>query len=229
MVAVLNLSKTNAITVALGSADAFTPPFGGGITFRGSGTQSTIGRWVHISVPIITVAAGQYVLIPLTVQVPSSTPPGEYTGVINTTDQQPIMVQRGRQRLYLRVTDRCSVTVRVSGQARAGLAILHAGLVAPYRQPLLAVTLHNTGTVIDHPVSTTVDFVGIHRSYTVHPRTGAVVASAATTVIWNLKTSIPPGKYAVRIGITFTANTVAGAMPQRLQATWSGTVNIGKG
>src|SRR5579883_1230234 len=130
-VAVLNLSRSNAVTVTLASADAFTPPRGAGITFKSTGIQNTIGRWIHISVPTVTVAPEQYTIIPLTLQVPASTPPGEYTGAINTTDLQPIVVQRGRQRLYLQVTDRCGVTVRVSGQARAGLDIVRAGLVSP--------------------------------------------------------------------------------------------------
>ncbi len=90
-------------------------------------------------------------------------------------------------------------------------------------------TFRNTGTVIDHPVSTILTFTSDSRTYTVRPRFGAIVAGASTTLIWNIKNYVPPGAYKVHISVSYNADVQAGAPSRVLQASWSGNLSVAKG
>lgn len=224
-IAVINPSKTTPISIKLGVADGVTPPQGAGIAYN-TATPREIGRWIHLSSTTATVPPGSITLIPMTVNLPRSVRPGEYTGAIVGTTVNAVTVTAGKLHYSVHGSKRCMVTLRVSGRAVAGLQIVSAGLVPPLQHALLSVMLKNTGTVIDRPTATVMTFTGAHKSYTLRPQFGAITSGDATTLTWAIANTVPAGTYSVGIHVTYMAQTVYGAPYRQLQASWKGSIVV---
>src|SRR5205085_8562486 len=133
--------------------------------------------------------------------------------------------------LHYRISIRRTLTVvlRVLGPASAGLRIVRARLVDPDKRAVLALTLKNTGTVIDHPIATLMTFTGPHMSYTQRPVIGALTAGDSTTITLAIGRTIPPATYRLRMQITYLAHLSNGAAAQPFHAEWTGTVTVPAG
>src|SRR5919202_814497 len=195
VVAVLNPSRTAPLTVRWSASDARTPSQGAGIVVSYAGPQREIGTWIHIATQTVTVAPNHVTFVPIKVSIPASVRPGEYQGAISAVDLHPTTITQGG--LHYRISFRrtLAVVLRVLGPASAGLQIVRARLVAPGKHAVLALTLKNTGTVIDHPIATLMTFTGPHTSYTQRSMIGALTASAPTTVMLAIGRTLPPATY----------------------------------
>jgi hypothetical protein len=229
VVAVLNRSSTAPLTVRWSASDARTPSQGAGIVVSYAGPQREIGTWIHIATQTVTVAPNHVTFVPIKVSIPASVRPGEYQGAISAVDLHPTTITQGG--LHYRISFRRTVAVvlRVLGPASAGLQIMRARLVAPGKHAVLALTLKNTGTVIDHPIATLMTFTGPHTSYTQRPLIGALTAGAPTTVMLTLGSTIPPATYRLSMQITYLAHLSNGAAAQPFRAQWTGTVTVPAG
>jgi Bacterial protein of unknown function (DUF916) len=229
VVAVLNPSRTAPLTVRWSASDARTPSKGAGIVVSYAGPQQEIGTWIHIASQTVTVAPNHVTFVPIKVSIPSSVRPGEYEGTINAVDLHPATITQGHLHYRISIRRTLTVVLRVLGPASAGLQIVRARLVAPDKRAVLALTLKNTGTVIDHPIATLMTFTGPHTTYTQRPLIGALTASAPTTVMLTLGRTIPPATYRLSIQITYLAHLSNGAAAQPFRAQWTGTVTVPTG
>jgi hypothetical protein len=229
VVAVLNPSRTAPLTVRWSTSDARTPSQGAGIVVSDGGPQREIGTWIHITTQTVTVAPNHVTFVPLKVSIPSSVRPGEYQGAINAVDLHPATITQGHLHYRISIRRTLTVVLRVLGPASAGLQIVRARLVAPGKHAVLALTLKNTGTVIDHPSATLMTFTGPRTSYTQRPLIGAVTAGASTSVMFALDRTIPPATYRLSIQITYLAHLSNGAAAQPFRAQWTGTVSMPAG
>src|SRR5919199_2993546 len=182
VVAVLNPSRTAPLTVRWSASDARTPSQGAGIAVSYAGPQREIGTWMHIATQTVTVAPNHITFVPIKVSIPSSVRPGEYQGAIGAVDLHPTTITQGHLHYRISIRRTLAVVVRVLGPASAGLQIVRARL-APNKRAVLALTLKNTGTVIDHPIATLMTLTGLHTTYTQRPLIGALTAGARTTVL----------------------------------------------
>jgi hypothetical protein len=229
VVAVFNPSLTAPLTVRWSASDARTPSQGAGIVMSDAGPQREIGTWMHIATQTVTVAPNHITFVPIKVSIPRSVRPGEYQGAISAVDLQPMTITQGRLHYNISIRRTLAVVLRVLGPASAGLQIVRARLVAPGKRAVLALTLKNTGTVIDHPSATLMTLTGPHMSYTQRPLIGAVTAGDSTAVTIALDRAIPPASYRLRIQITYLAHLSNGAAAQQFRAQWTGTVSMPAG
>lgn len=227
-VAVMNPSKSGPITINLSVADGVTPARGAGITFNSTGTLHQVGSWIHLSNTSTTVPAGYISLTPLTISIPRSVKPGEYTGAVIGASAKATIVTAGKIHYAMHGAKRCLVMVRVVGQASAGLQIVSAsaGVAAAQKQAAFGVMLKNTGTVIDRPTAAVLTFTGSGKTYTVRPPIGAIAGGAATTVSWLLGNAVPPGAYRVSVQIAYLAQPDPRRPAQSLHTTWAGSVSV---
>ena len=229
VVAVLNPSRTASLTVRWSASDARTPSQGAGIVVSYAGPQREIGTWIHIATSTVTVAPNHVTFVPIKVSIPGSVRPGEYQGAINAVDLHPTTITQGHLRYRISIRRTLAVVLRVLGPASAGLQIVRARLVAPDKRAVLALTLKNTGTVIDHPIATLMTLTGPHMSYTQRPLLGAVTAGDSTAVMFALGRTIPPATYRLSIQITYLAHLSNGAAAQPFRAQWTGRVTVPAG
>jgi hypothetical protein len=194
-----------------------------------TGSQREIGTWIHIATQTVTVAPNHVTFVPIKVSIPGSVRPGEYQGAISAVDLHPATITQGR--LHYRISFRrtLAVVLRVLGRASAGLQIVRARLIAPGKRAVLTLTLKNTGTVIDHPITTLMTFTGPHTTYTQRLLIGALTAGAPTTVMFAIGRTIPPATYRLRMQITYLAHLSNGAAAQLFRAEWTGTVTVPAG
>jgi hypothetical protein len=229
VVAVLNPSLTAPLTVRWSASDARTPSQGAGIAVSYTGPYREIGAWIHIASQTVTVAPNHVAFVPMRVSIPGSVRPGEYEGAINAVDLHPATITQGHLHYRISIRRTLTVVLRVLGPASAGLQIVHARLVAPGTRAVLALTLKNTGTVIDRPMATLMTFTGPHTSYTQRPLIGALTAGDSTTVMLAIGRTIPPATYSLSIQITYLAHLSNGATAQPFHAQWTGTVSMPAG
>lgn len=112
--------------------------------------QHGLGAWLHADQPTLTLAAGQSVEVPLTIDVPKNATPGEYVGVVFTErSQQGQSTISVDQRLGLKVS------LRVGGAVTPKLAVedvhlAYHGSANPFAKgdATLTYTVHNTGNAI---------------------------------------------------------------------------------
>jgi hypothetical protein len=229
VVAVLNPSRTAPLTVRWSASDARTPSQGAGIVVSYAGPQREIGSWIHIATQTVTVAPNHVTFVPIKVSIPGSVRPGEYQGAISAVDLHPTTITQGHLHYRISIRRTLAVVLRVLGPASAGLQIVRARLVAPGTRAVLALTLKNTGTVIDHPIATLMTLTGPHTTYTQRPLIGALTAGAPTTVLLAIGRTIPPATYRLRMQITYLAHLSNGAAAQPFRAEWTGTVTVAAG
>jgi Bacterial protein of unknown function (DUF916) len=229
VVAVLNPSRTAPLTVRWSASDARTPSQGAGIVVSYAGPQREIGTWMHIATQTVTVAPNHVTFVPIKVSIPGSVRPGEYQGAISAVDLHPATITQGNLHYKISIRRTLAVVLRVLGPASAGLQIMHPRLVAPDKRAVLALTLKNTGTVIDHPIATLTTFTGPHMSYTQRPVIGALTAGDSTTIMLALGRTIPPATYRLRMQITYLAHLSNGAAAQPFHAEWTGPVTVAAG
>ena len=228
VVAVFNPSRTAPLTVRWSASDARTPSQGAGIVVSDAGRQRQIGTWIHIATQTVTVAPNHVTFVPIKVSIPRSVRPGEYEGSINAVDLHPATITQGRLHYRISIRRTLVVALRVLGPASAGLQIVRARL-APNKRAVLALTLKNTGTVIDHPIATLMTLTGPHTTYMQRPLIGALTAGARTTVLLAIGRTIPPATYRLRMQITYLAQLSNGAAAQPFRAEWTGTVTVAAG
>ena len=229
VVAVLNPSRTAPLTVRWSASDARTPSQGAGIVVSYTGPQREIGTWIHIAAPTVTVAPNHIRFVPMRVSIPGSVRPGEYEGAISAVDLQPETITQGHLHYRISIRRTLAVVLRVLGPASAGLQIMRARLVAPGKHAVLALTLKNTGTVIDHPIATLLTLAGPRTTYTQRPLIGAVTAGASTTIMWAVAGARSPITYRLSIQITYLAHLSNGAAAQPFRVQWTGTVTVPAG
>jgi hypothetical protein len=140
-----------AVELAVYAADGYTTDSGEFDVLVGGETSASVGAWVHPGNERITVAAGESVEVPFTIQVPDNATPGDYAGAILTSLVQPdqadgISVDR---RLGIRMA------LRVAGALAPSLAVENAqftwsGGLNPFAggDAALTYTLHNTGNTV---------------------------------------------------------------------------------
>lgn len=229
IVAVANGSRTTPLSVTLAVGDAVTPPQGGGLSFQDVGTQHQIGRWTNLNTVSVTVPPYRITYVPMTVTVPAGARPGDYEGSISATTVGGVEITQGRFHTFIHTTKRCLVYLRVAGHASAGVRIVRAGLVSPYKAPILAVALKNTGTLIAVPTATVMTFQGPQKTYTLRAAIGTIVAGASTTIAFNLSRALPRGAYKVSIAMSYNVRPTYGGYSgpfQQMQTRWSGTVVV---
>jgi Bacterial protein of unknown function (DUF916) len=229
VVAVLNPSRTAPLTVRWSASDARTPSQGAGIVVSYAGPQREIGTWIHIATQTVTVAPNHVAFVPIKVSIPASVRPGEYQGAISAVDLHPATITQGRLHYSISIRRTLTVVLRVLGPASAGLQIVRARLVAPGKHAVLALTLKNTGTVIDHPIATLMTFTGPHTTYTQRPLIGALTAGDSTIVMLAIGRTLPPATYKLSIQITYLAHLSNGAAAQPFRAQWTRTVTVPTG
>lgn len=224
-IAVLNPSKTSPIAIKLSVADGVTPAQGAGIGYNSTAPRE-IGRWFHPGSATTTAVPGRITLVPLTISIPRSVRPGEYMGAVVGTSVSAATVTAGKLHYLVHGSKRCMVLLRVTGHATAGLQIVGAGVMATPKSAAFALSLRNTGTVIDHPSAVLLTFVGAHNSYSFHPPIGVITAGDTTTLGWAVGGVLPKGTYKVSVHITYLAQIAAGAPYQQLQAGWNGSAAV---
>lgn len=224
-VAVVNPSRTTALTVRLSVSDALTAPWGGGINFD-TAKQRQIGRWLHLSSAMVTVAPYHIAFVPVTVNVPASVRPGEYAGVINATSVQAATIQSGHLHWHVYFNRQAMVWLRVTGRAAAGLSVRKVTLTGAPAHAVLGLTFQNTGTVIDYPIATLLTIRGRTRTSTMRLSLGTVLGGGATALMVALNQAAPTGRDQVRIQVTYMATPAPGAPARRLKTEWSGIVAV---
>jgi Bacterial protein of unknown function (DUF916) len=229
VVAVLNPSRTAPLTVSWSASDARTPSQGAGIVVSYAGPQREIGTWIQIATQTVTVAPNHVTFVPIKVSIPASVRPGEYQGAISAVDLHPATITQGHLHYRISIRRTLTVVLRVLGPASAELQIARARLVAPDKRAVLALTLKNTGTVIDHPIATLMTFTGPQMSYTQRAVIGALTAGDSTTIMLTLGRTIPPATYRLSIQITYLARLSNGAAAQPFRTQWTGTVTVPAG
>ena len=225
--AVVNPSRTEALTVRFNVADVVTPPQGGGMAYDDSGRM--LGRWLRLSVSRVTVQPYHITFVPVTLSVPNSTTPGEFEGAIGATNVQPETVTSGKYKFSLYLNRRCLVLVRVAGAATAGLRVTWVGIKHVGGRTLVAFQVRNTGTLIDYPLSTFATFAGATRVYSLAFRFGMLVANAVTTLVYDISRAVPDGNYQLRIRINYVARTRIDAPLQNLVTEWTGWLGVPSG
>ncbi len=224
-VAAINVSKTASVRLKVAIDEATTPASGAGITFIT--TRLTLARWLRITTTQLTVGPQQYTIIPFQLTVPATVSPGEYAGAITVTNERPVLVKQGKSTSRVFLSNRCDILLRVTGQASAGLAITQAAVAGSSKQPALQLAVKNTGTVIDYPLSTVLTFQGLHKTYRVQARMGPIIGGHASVLAWPIdQRTLPPGTYVTSIQITYAAQKIYGGPPQRMTATWHGSLTI---
>ncbi|MCA1598160.1 MAG: hypothetical protein LC769_03920 [Chloroflexi bacterium] len=228
-VAVVNTSRTSPLTVRLSISDGLTSPQGGGLAFNDTRTQRQIGRWVRLSVTTVTVPRYSITFVPMTVSLPSSVPPGQYEGAVNVTNVQATTISSGKAKFGVYLNRRCMVLLRVSGPPTVGLKVTHVGVARAAARTVLGLQLQNTGTVLDYPVATVLTVVGHGRTYTLHPGVGLVTGGTSTALAVPLDRAIAPGRYQVRVQLTYLVRPSPSESAQSYTLRWQGTVSVPQG
>jgi hypothetical protein len=194
-----------------------------------TGPQRQIGTWIRIAAQTVTVAPNHVTFVPMKVSIPGSVRPGEYEGAISAIDLHPATITQGHLHYRISIRRTLAVVLRVLGPASAGLQIVRARLVTPGKRAVLALTLKNMGTVIDHPVATLMTFTGPHTNYTQRPMIGAVTAGDSTALMFAVGRTLPPATYRLSIQITYLAHLSNGAAAQPFRTEWTGRVTVPAG
>ncbi len=113
VLAVINLSKTQPLTVTLHVSDATVSPTAGPV-FSDAGPQHQMGQWITLSQTKVIVAPYHVQLVPMAVRIPSSVAAGAYEGSITATSDQTTVITSGRFHSTIRGARRCLVYIRLT-------------------------------------------------------------------------------------------------------------------
>jgi len=230
VVAIVNRAKT-PMHLGVRVSDAVTSPQGGGITFNdSSSSQQTVGRWLTLNAKAsnVTIPSSSGALIGMTLQVPATTPPGEYEGAVSGINYDAQTIKQGKKIFHIHGQVRCLVYLRVHGHATMGLRI--GKVTTTYRngQTLLNMSVKNTGAVIDHVLAVlTFTRVGQHKPFAAQLPLGDILGGDTTSEVAPLNRSLlPSGIYRASIQVIYRGEPDESGPLMTAQITWQGMLSI---